>query len=166
MADVHRLKCEVCEQKSEPVGDPYNMTFDERIMLAAFKGIHDKCLARLQAAPTCGPFGSAKAAPKHVRRPHGHFEITGPYGEIQEGETLSCCHCGKHWEVRAGSGAERGFCQNCMGYVCGPTCYDCVPAEQKLLNMEAGVPLLTPRAPSILVPASELFLPEYSDVPQ
>lgn len=158
---VRRLQCVVCEATSDVASE--DLSADDLLMLAAFKGKHDQCLARLQAAPTCGPFGSPKSEPKHVRKPHGHFEITGPYGELQEGSTLSCCHCGKHWEVRKGSGIERGFCQNCMGYVCGPSCYDCIPVEQKLENIEAGRPLLTPRVPAILVPASHLFEPEYSD---
>ena len=90
---------------------------------------------------------------KAVRKPHGHVERTGPYGELQTGDTLSCCHCGCHWEVRAGSGVQRGFCQQCMGYVCGgPDCHDCLPKEARLANLEAGRPLLTPLAPKVLVP--------------
>lgn len=161
---MRRLQCDVCGEKSEPVTYPYSL--NDLVVLANFRSRHDRCVNRrlvvVQPLPQVGAFGSVKAVPVHVRKPHGHFAITGPYGEGQEGETLSCCHCGKHWEVRKGSGIDRGFCQNCMGYVCGPNCYDCIPVEQRLANIEAGRPILTPRTPSILVPESHLFEPETS----
>ena len=55
--------------------------------------------------------------------------------------TLQCCHCGKHWIPRPGSGVERGYCYRCNGYVCGRDCNrDCVPVEQYLENLEKGRP--------------------------
>lgn len=37
-----------------------------------------------------------------------------------------------------GSGRERGFCHRCQGVVCGMhQCWECVPEEQMLVNMEA-----------------------------
>lgn len=80
-----------------------------------------------------GSFGSDKRPLKSILKPHGHVEMTGPYGEQQTGDTLSCCHCRKHWIVRVGSEKVRGFCRNCMGYTCGNIhCDVCVPYEQKL----------------------------------
>lgn len=59
---------------------------------------------------------------------------------ILEVGTLCCVHCGGHWLPSPGSGRVRGFCQNCSGYVCGPSCTACVPVEQYLENMEKGRP--------------------------
>lgn len=70
----------------------------------------------------------------------GHFEITGWYGELEEGATLSCVHCQATWIIQKGSGKLRGFCQNCMGFICGANCMECVPFEQKIENAEAGLP--------------------------
>lgn len=54
-------------------------------------------------------------------------------------ETIQCVHCGAHINIVPGSGRERGFCLNCMGVVCGhKNCYECIPEEQMLLNMEAA----------------------------
>jgi len=52
--------------------------------------------------------------------------------------TLQCVHCGHHWVSLKGSGRKRGFCLNCMGPVCGPRCYDCIPFLKKLDLYEAG----------------------------
>jgi hypothetical protein len=90
--------------------------------------------------------------PLSHRKASGLFQFTGWYGEIQEGETLSCVHCQATWIVQKGSGKMRGFCQRCMGYVCGPACADCVPAERRWENSEAGRPELTPPPAMILVP--------------
>ena len=54
------------------------------------------------------------------------------------GETLKCVHCGGSWLMQPRSGRERGFCTRCAGFVCGmQNCWECVPEEQMLLNMEA-----------------------------
>lgn len=58
---------------------------------------------------------------------------------ILETPTLQCVHCGRHWQVRPGSGKTRGFCSNCNGPVCGPSCAKCVPQEQMLDNIESGL---------------------------
>lgn len=55
-------------------------------------------------------------------------------------KTLQCVHCGGHWYPRPGSGRVRGWCMNCSGPICGPSCKDCVPVEQYLENMEKGRP--------------------------
>lgn len=57
---------------------------------------------------------------------------------ILEISTMQCCHCGGHFYPQPGSGIVRGFCQRCMGPVCGPGCAECVPEEQYLENMEKG----------------------------
>lgn len=55
------------------------------------------------------------------------------------GETLQCVHCGGHWIRQPGSGRVRGFCTRCQGVVCGErNCWECVPEELMLLNMEAA----------------------------
>lgn len=103
-----------------------------------------------------GAFGAVKGNPKSARKPHGHFERTGPYGELESGDTLSCCHCRAHWEVRVGSGKTRGWCMACNAYTCGrPLCDICVPYERQLDNVDAGRPVLTPMPPSVSVPSLE-----------
>jgi hypothetical protein len=72
--------------------------------------------------------------------------------------TVQCVHCQMHFPLKPPKAmlhpltpmeAEfleqqgkvvRGFCQNCSGYVCGPACAACVPAEIMLENMEKGRP--------------------------
>lgn len=86
-------------------------------------------------------------------RASGMFFATGLGGELVEGATLSCCHCQHTWILKKGSGKVRGFCTNCMGYTCGnPKCFECVPSEQRIENIEAGRPELAPRPVKILVP--------------
>lgn len=55
--------------------------------------------------------------------------------------TAQCVHCSGHFLIQPGSGRVRGFCQNCMGPVCGPGCAACVHFEQLLENIESGRPL-------------------------
>ncbi len=89
-----------------------------------------------------------------VLKPAGFIEVTGPYGELKRGETLKCVHCQHSWIVEPGSGKMRGFCQRCNGYTCGgKNCLDCIPAEHRLENIEAGRPELTPKPVMIVVPA-------------
>lgn len=87
-------------------------------------------------------------------RAAGHYFAMGPWGELSEGQTLQCCHCQYTWTLVKGSGRERGWCGRCMGYTCGnPVCGECVPAERRAENVEAGRPVLTPCPAMILVPA-------------
>jgi hypothetical protein len=60
---------------------------------------------------------------------------------LAEHGTAQCVHCGGHFPIQPGSGKVRGFCCNCNGPICGPKCLMCVPAEQQLENMEAGLPI-------------------------
>lgn len=90
------------------------------------------------------------------RRASGHFTATGLYGELKEGQTLSCCHCSFTWILQKGSGKLRGFCTNCMGYVCGPACAACVPAERKIENIEAGRDPNTPSPVKVFVPGNDV----------
>jgi hypothetical protein len=66
-----------------------------------------------------------------VRLPHGHIIIADPDGPTVERDTLSCVHCGGHWEVIPGSGRRRGWCMKCAGPHCGaPTCWECRPYKK------------------------------------
>lgn len=94
-----------------------------------------------------------KGTPKAVRKPDGYSKTTGPHGEIVDCDTLQCRHCGSHWEVVVGSGRLRGWCSRCLGYCCGrPECFVCIPIEQRLQNIEAGRPMLTPSPSQIALP--------------
>lgn len=86
------------------------------------------------------------------RRASGTWYAMGLAGELTEGQALQCCHCQKMWLLVKGSGKQRGFCTKCMGYVCGPSCFECVPLERRLENIEAGRPETTPTPVSIFVP--------------
>lgn len=82
----------------------------------------------------------------------GEFQCFAPDGRCENGATLSCCHCQSAWIVQKGSGKLRGYCQNCMGFVCGPACAECIPIERRIENLEAGRPELTPAPVRIFVP--------------
>lgn len=73
------------------------------------------------------------------RNTSGYSIITDPYtGAVDEGETLSCCHCQFTWIVKPGSGAKRGWCFRCNKPVCGKQgCLEhCTPFEKALEEME------------------------------
>lgn len=53
--------------------------------------------------------------PEYLRKPHGFVFVDGR----EVAQTLQCVHCGKHWIPIRGSGIKRGFCQKCMGPLCG-----------------------------------------------
>jgi hypothetical protein len=75
-----------------------------------------------------------------TRNPHGYAVITNPEARTQEFDTLSCAHCGCHWQVIPGSGIKRGFCMNCMQVTCGsPSCHACLPQEKWLDRVEKGI---------------------------
>lgn len=61
-------------------------------------------------------------------------------GGHQTGSTLMCRHCGCHWEVRPGSGVQRGWCRKCSGPLCGGwACLkSCVPLEARLEHAEGA----------------------------
>lgn len=165
-----RLQCDICGEKSGAVASLPPSAL-EAAMLAEFRRAHDATCARhdrvnfpagatsveppaeVLARAQVGPFGRPKPPPRSAPRPHGHFEYTGPYGERLLGDTLQCCHCQKHWEVRAGSGRTRGWCYRCAASTCGhPACDECVPREQRIENLAAGRPERAPRAPQAPVP--------------
>ena len=78
------------------------------------------------------------------------------FGEngIVESDTLMCVHCGRHWQVKPGSGTIRGFCGKCNGPTCGEKCKTCVPLEAKFEIVEGT---RNPTAVSVNVP--QLWLP-------
>lgn len=93
-----------------------------------------------------------KVSEVNNRKASGHFQTMGLYGEIEEGATLSCVHCQHTWILQRGSGKQRGYCFDCMGFICGPKCAECIPLEVRLENIEAGRPELTPRPVKVFVP--------------
>lgn len=99
-------------------------------------------------------FLGLRGQPRSVRSPAGYTKTTGPFGEVVDCDTLSCSHCHGQWEVVAGSGKLRGFCNRCAGYVCGrPECMNqCLPFEARLENIEAGRHELTPVPTLFTVP--------------
>ena len=74
------------------------------------------------------------------RKENGTLIITGEFGAPQELATKQCCHCGKHWVTKPGSGAIRGFCPKCDDHVCGDiNCVTrCYPYEKQLEDYEKG----------------------------
>ena len=87
------------------------------------------------------------------RQHTGYFSVMDVGGALKDGETLSCCHCGHTWILQKGSGKVRGFCLECNRHHCGgETCWDCVPLEVRLENIEAGRHPGTPRSAKVAVP--------------
>jgi len=93
-------------------------------------------------------------------REDGFITIADPEKDraLETIPTLQCCHCGAHWEHRPGSGVVRGYCARCNGPVCGPCCKECVPYMQRIENVEAGRPAMTPKPTMISV--GKLWTPE------
>lgn len=74
--------------------------------------------------------------------------ISTPYegGPAQHHDIVQCCHCQRVWVYQRGSGIERGWCMRCNGITCGShDCDVCVPAEQMLASMGAGMDYATAR---------------------
>lgn len=70
-----------------------------------------------------------------MRKAHGVFFIDGK----EEGESIQCCHCNGHFNLRPGSGVTRGFCMLCMRVTCGQKkCNACYPFEKKLEDYRSG----------------------------
>ncbi len=78
-----------------------------------------------------------------VRRPSGEFTEHTLDGRLtREGQTLQCVHCGLTWVIEPGSGRQRGFCFRCSGPTCGSgPCRDCLPFEQRLVEIEQRLAL-------------------------
>lgn len=83
-------------------------------------------------------------------------------GAERQQDLVMCVHCGRHWLIgdaiatnvrKAGEpdpATRFGFCARCNGVYCpGGKCSPCVPREQQIENIEAGIPVLTPKAPMI-----------------
>ena len=53
---------------------------------------------------------------------------TGPEGVEFEAELMACCHCGRQWEYKPGSGKDRAWCNRCKAITCGSKkCDPCTP---------------------------------------
>lgn len=71
-----------------------------------------------------------------TRHASGEFVEVGEFGR-REGQTQQCCHCGRHWEVKPGSGTRRGWCVRCGKVTCGArACQTCVPYEEVVFRAE------------------------------
>lgn len=81
-----------------------------------------------------------RAAPEAQRR---GVLISQGYegGPEQHIDLIQCCHCQQVFPFVRNSGVERGWCMNCGQITCGRhECDDCVPWQQMIANMEAGMP--------------------------
>jgi len=76
-----------------------------------------------------------------VSKPAGATFLTDFLGSMVEHDTQQCVHCGRHWEVKPGSGKMRSYCSKCNGHTCGaPACVrHCRPYEQQIDDAEKGV---------------------------
>ncbi len=65
--------------------------------------------------------------------------------DVSEGDTAMCVHCQRHWIIKPGSGAVRGFCAKCNGVTCGKMkCEnECLPFARELELMEGADPNAT-----------------------
>ena len=90
----------------------------------------------------------------------GLITVVDPSSDVPllEQEVLQCCHCGGIFPKKPAklatkffsqeealakekAGAKmRGWCMNCAGPVCGPSCAACIPTEVYLENLEKGRP--------------------------
>lgn len=81
----------------------------------------------------------ARAYRHTVRKPNGYSISTGEKGTIEH-DTQMCVHCGQHFDVVAGSGKVRGFCQRCNGVTCGNNnCHEHFPLEKRFELYEKGL---------------------------
>ena len=88
------------------------------------------------------------------RKSSGTAITMGLWGELEEGATLSCCHCQFTRILKKGSGQTWHWCAGCAAYHCGGVdCRECVPLGRRIDNMEAGRHVLTTMPTTILVPA-------------
>ena len=72
-----------------------------------------------------------------VRKPSGEYSYEKDGSLADEGQTLSCCHCGHTWHVKPGSGTERGWCYHCHLPTCGnKLCDECKPYEEQVRQLE------------------------------
>ena len=79
-------------------------------------------------------------------RPIGVSSVPKPSGALlidgrHVADTVQCVHCNGHFVMRAGSGITRGWCRNCGGAVCGPSCAACNPFERKIDELERATRL-------------------------
>lgn len=80
-----------------------------------------------------------------ARVPDGTVLRDNGDGTVTEADTRQCCHCGKHFVWRAGSGTIRGQCLLCSNpgkpsYTCGdPKCHEHFPIEERMDLYEKGL---------------------------
>lgn len=77
-------------------------------------------------AHTKAEYGDAE----YIRKPHGMVFVNGK----EVASTLQCCHCGKHWIPKRGSGIRRGLCGFSMQPLCGAqACFDRCTCREMLV---------------------------------
>jgi len=98
---------------------------------------------------------------REYQKENGYTFLTDLEGRVTNGCTWMCVHCNAHHNVEPGSGKLRGYCTRCDGFVC-PGCADaCVPLEQMLENLEAGMTLdQAMRYRPVVVPFTGVKLPK------
>lgn len=75
-----------------------------------------------------------------MRRPDGYLRLSGQDG-TDEFDTVACVHCNRQQKVlpKQDPSTLGGFCQRCMGHVCGP-CHavgTCTPFMKQVEAQEA-----------------------------
>lgn len=77
-----------------------------------------------------------------TRHASGEFAEVQDGKVLREGQTLTCAHCGRVWEVQPGSGRPRGWCWKCHAPTCGaPGCTICLPRAQQIITVEQRLDL-------------------------
>lgn len=75
-----------------------------------------------------------------MRNPHGFTFETTLEGNVLEGDTMMCGHCGRHSQLKAFVRPEDigGWCQKCMSPICARCAAEktCDPMEAKLDRWE------------------------------
>lgn len=96
----------------------------------------------------------------NVTREAGWIEVTDPSGRVFRGGMRHCAHCGGQFaapsseklvtqfvtpeqakQLQLQQKVIRGWCYNCAGWICGPQCAECIPAERQLEILEDDDPV-------------------------
>ena len=77
---------------------------------------------------------------KYARlKPAGWTQLCDPDLGTIETDTVQCVHCGAQRSYNPMIQQKVQWCMRCNGFICGPTCLDCVPYEKWVDCVERGV---------------------------